>query len=132
MEENGLFRNGCQDVPLFVNQRRSKLTRGGVSYILSKYADKIAEENPNFPKGPTPHWLRHSKAMHMYQAGVSLIYIRDLFGHVDISVTDTYARADVEMKRKQLENVCPVLTPTNDELPDWSRDQNLLDYLNNF
>jgi site-specific recombinase XerD len=132
MEENGLLKNGSQDMPLFVNQRRSKLTRGGVSYILSKYADKVTDEHPNFPKRPTPHCLRHSKAMHMYQAGVSLIYIRDLLGHVDISVTDTYARADVEMKRKQLEDVCPILTPSNYELPDWSRDQNLLDYLNNF
>jgi len=132
MEENGLLKNGNQDTPLFVNQRRSKLTRGGISYILSKYANKVTEEHPNFPKKPTPHCLRHSKAMHMYQAGVSLIYIRDLLGHVDISVTDTYARADVEMKRKQLEDVCTDLTPSNNELPDWSRDQNLLDYLNNF
>jgi site-specific recombinase XerD len=133
MEENGLLKNESQDMPLFVNQRRSKLTRGGISYILSKYADKVADEHPSFPRRPTPHCLRHSKAMHMYQAGVSLIYIRDLLGHVDISVTDTYARADVEMKRKQLEDACPDLTPfNNDELPDWSRDQNLLEYLNNF
>jgi site-specific recombinase XerD len=131
MEENGMLKNGNQDMPLFVNQRRSKLTRGGISHILRKYADKVAGDQPNFLKNPTPHCLRHSKAMHMYQAGVSLIYIRDLLGHVDISVTDTYARADVEMKRKQLEDVCPDLTPS-DDLHDWSRDQNLLDYLDNF
>jgi len=130
MEENGLLRNGSQDMPLFVNQRRSKLSRGGVSHILRKYVDLVSESDTSFPKKLTPHCLRHSKAMHMYQAGVSLIYIRDILGHSDISSTDTYARADVEMKRKQLEDVCPDLTPS-DSLPDWSRDQNLIDYLNN-
>jgi site-specific recombinase XerD len=130
MDENGLLRNGSQDMPLFVNQRHTKLTRGGVSHILSKYADKISEKQSDFPKNPTPHCLRHSKAMHMYQAGVDLISIRDILGHVDISTTDLYARADVEAKRKLLEAVCPDLTPSND-LPDWSRDQNLLEYLNN-
>jgi site-specific recombinase XerD len=130
MEENGLRRNGSQDMPLFVNQRHTKLSRGGVSHILQKYADKLSGDQPDFPSKPTPHCLRHSKAMHMYQAGVSLIYIRDFLGHVDISTTDGYARADVESKRKLLEDACPGLTPTG-ELYDWSRDQNLLDYLNN-
>jgi len=130
MEEHNLLKNGCQDLPLFINQRREKLTRGGVSHILSKYAAFVAAEQSDFPLKPTPHCLRHSKAMHMYQAGVNLIYIRDFLGHVDISTTDLYARVDVESKRKLLENVCPDLAPS-DELYDWSRDQNLLDYLNN-
>ena len=129
MDENGLLKNGNQDMPLFVNQRRAKLTRGGVSYILQKYATKVREDQTDFPEKVTPHCLRHSKAMHMYQAGVSLIYIRDLLGHVDISTTDGYARADVESKRKLLEDVCPDLVPSDEQF-DWSRDQNLLDYLN--
>jgi len=129
MEENGLLRNGNQDHPLFTNQRRSKLTRGGVSHILRKYADCLSEKHSDVPKKLTPHVLRHSKAMTMYQAGVSLVYIRDILGHVDIATTDTYARADTESKRKALENVYPDITP-GDSLPDWNRDASLLDYLN--
>jgi site-specific recombinase XerD len=129
MEENKLFQNGNQDMPLFFNQRRSKLTRGGVSYILRKYADSISVKYPDIPEKLTPHVLRHSKAMHMYQSGVNLVYIRDILGHVDIATTDTYARADTESKRKVLEEVYPDITPS-DELPDWGRDLNLLDYLN--
>ena len=30
--------------------------------------------------------------MHMVQAGVNLIYIRDLLGHADVSTTEIYAR----------------------------------------
>ncbi|MGH3266263.1 MAG: tyrosine-type recombinase/integrase, partial [Trebonia sp.] len=36
---------------------------------------------------------RHSRAMHLYDAGVPLPYIRDILGHVDLSTTDIYARA---------------------------------------
>jgi len=128
MEENALFQNGQQDAPLFFNQRRSKLTRGGVSYILHKYAEQLSEKHPNIPKKLTPHVLRHSKSMHMYQAGVSLVYIRDILGHEEISTTDQYARADIEMKRKALEDICPDLTP-DDTLPEWNQDQSLLDFL---
>jgi site-specific recombinase XerD len=129
MEENALFHNGSQDIPLFFNQRRSKLTRGGVSHILHKYANTLSEQYQNVPSKLTPHVLRHSKAMHMYQSGVSLVYIRDILGHVDLATTDTYARADTESKRKALEDVYPDITPNADVLPDWNLDLNLIDYL---
>jgi site-specific recombinase XerD len=45
--------------------------------------------NVDFPV--TPHVLRHSKAMHLLQSGVNLIYIRDFLGHVDYSTTEVYA-----------------------------------------
>ena len=66
--------------------------------------------------------------MHLYQAGVNLIYIRDILGHADLAATDIYARADTESKRRELERVYPNITPG--EFPDWNRDKNLLDFLN--
>ena len=39
----------------------------------------------------------------MLQAGVALIHIRDILGHVDIRTTEVYARSDLEMKRKALQ-----------------------------
>jgi len=125
LRENALLQNGKQDAPVFFNQRHVPLTRGGVSHILQKYADQAC---PELQKALTPHVLRHSKAMHLYQAGVNLVYIRDILGHVDIATTDIYARADTESKRKALESAFPDITP--DVLPDWNRDQNLLDFLN--
>ena len=35
--------------------------------------------------------LRHSKAMHLCEAGIPLPYIRDILGHVDLSTTEIYA-----------------------------------------
>ncbi|MCP3888197.1 MAG: tyrosine-type recombinase/integrase, partial [Desulfobulbaceae bacterium] len=114
---------------LFVNQRKQQLSRWGVSYILNKYV-KIAKDgvgfNVDFPV--TPHVLRHSKAMHLLQSGVNLIYIRDFLGHVDCSTTEVYARADSEMKRKAIEKAYVNLVP--ETVPKWEEDGNLMKWLN--
>jgi len=118
------------ELPLFYNQHHKTLSRWGVSYIINKYVD-IAKLDPHFTIGfpVTPHVFRHSKAMHLLQANVNLIYIRDFLGHVDVATTEVYARADSEMKRKALENAYLDLIP--DELPKWEKDGVLLSWLNN-
>jgi site-specific recombinase XerD len=65
--------------------------------------------------------------MHLLQAGVNLIYIRDLLGHADVSTTEIYARANAEAKRKAIESAYQSLTP--EPLPDWTADQDLLEWL---
>lgn len=115
---------------LFVNQKRQQLTRWGVSYIINKYVDLASRQegfNVRFPV--TPHVFRHSKSVHLLQSGVNLIYIRDLLGHSDCSTTQIYAKADTETRRKVLEAAYADILPTI-ELPDWSDDRNLMDYLN--
>ena len=108
--------------PVFFNRQYKKLTRAGVSYILSKYADRATTSLKI-----TPHVLRHTKAMHLLQANVNLIYIRDLLGHAHINTTEIYARADTEMKRNALEkaNSNAILT----DLPPWQNDKDLISWL---
>ena len=75
-----------------------------IAYILSKYVEMAKRNCPNlFPKRVTPHLLRHSKAMHLLQANVNLIYIRDFLGHTSVTTTERYAKADSEIKRKAIE-----------------------------
>ena len=81
------------------------------------------------PKGVTPHMFRHSKAMHLLQAGVNLIYIRDFLGHQDIRTTEIYAKCDCELKRQAIANAYPNIVDSN--LPDWNEDAALLDWLSN-
>ena len=38
--------------------------------------------------------------MHLLQAGVNLVYIRDILGHVSIQTTEIYARADSKQKKR--------------------------------
>ena len=79
------------------------------------------------PDGLTPHTLRHTKAMHLLQAGVPLVIIRDFLGHADIKTTQVYARADLQMKREALEELAPTVTPHG--LPSWQTDAELLSWL---
>jgi len=114
---------------LFTNQKKQQLSRWGISYILKKYVE-MAKNNPlftvDFPV--TPHVLRHSKAMHLLQSGINIIYIRDFLGHVDCSTTEVYVRADSEMKRKAIENAYIDLIP--DIVPKWEEDGDLMNWLN--
>ena len=119
---------GMQGVPLFYNRNGDKLTRAGISYILSKYVNLAKQKQPSLiPKNVSPHGLRHSKSMHMLQAGVPLIYIRDFLGHSEISTTEIYARCDSEQKRKAIEAVCPEITKA--DVPLWHSDSTLLEWL---
>ena len=117
--------------PLFTNQRHEKLTRAGIAYILRKYAIQAKEKSDSFPdpKTITPHVLRHSKAMHLLEAGVNIVYIRDILGHVDVSTTEVYARANMAMKQAALEKVSHI---SAGEIPSWARDSALLEWLDSF
>jgi site-specific recombinase XerD len=125
--ENDLNKQWKNQYPLFKNNQHNKLTKEGIAYILDKYAKLASAKSQIVPKRLSPHVLRHSKAMHLLQAGVNLIYIRDFLGHVDIKTTEIYARTDTETKRKAIENAYPEII--TDQLPDWSRDEGLLTWL---
>jgi site-specific recombinase XerD len=126
LTEHSLNRPGHDNHPLFVNQHGGKLSRGGIAWIISKYQAKTADPTLTLAD-ITPHTLRHSKAMHLYEAGIPLPYIRDILGHVDLSTTEIYARASTEAKRRALEAAYTDIV-TND-LPEWNQDSGLLSWL---
>src|SRR5690625_1820329 len=107
MKVNKLLENDNLDHLLFYNSKRHPFTRPGTTYILEKYLKRAKETNAGiiFPDKIHPHMVRHTKAMHLLEAGVNLIYIRDLLGHVNVTTTDVYLRANSEIKRKALEEV---------------------------
>jgi len=114
-----------KDDVLFVNHSGQGMTRAGISYILRKNADAARLLHPELiPEKLTPHCLRHSKAMHLLQAGVNLIYIRDFLGHSDVKTTQIYARADVTLKRQAIEaaNVVEI----HSDLRSWTEDADLI------
>lgn len=117
LTEHKLDRVECLDNLVFTNKQHKQLTSAGVTYILQKYTDR---------KDITPHVIRHTKAMHLLQAGVNIIYIRDILGHSSIETTNVYARADTEMKRKALEKISTNIIPN---VPDWRSDNALMEWL---
>jgi site-specific recombinase XerD len=130
MEEYHLDESGKGASPLFFNNRHEKLTREGISYILATYANLARKVSPDLiPERISCHSLRHSRAMHLLQAGVNLIYIRDLLGHVSIQTTDIYARADSKAKREALEKAYADLLPNRDSDREWEKSKDLRDWL---
>lgn len=130
LEENNLTKPCTFDYPLFCNRSKNKLTRAGIAYTVQKYAGEAIKEAPELlPDKLSPHCFRHSKAIHLLQSGINLIYIRDFLGHVDVHTTEIYARIDGEMKRKALEKSSNNIV--SDKTPEWQSNKGLMNWLKN-
>ena len=118
---------------LFKSRSGRQLTRGAVWDLIKKYVTKLEEENPGIVKGSiSPHVLRHTKAMHLLEAGIELIYIRDFLGHDSIQTTKIYARTDSKRRREALEkSYVPNLLPEPDQFTNksWNEDEKLMRFL---
>lgn len=122
------------DAFVFFGKGGDRLSRSTVNHMIDKYAKISREKSPLIPEKVTPHTFqvtphtfRHTKAMHLCQAGVDMIYIRDILGHVSLETTNIYAKINIEQMRDALENTYPELSGT--DLPDWSEDNSLMDFL---
>lgn len=131
LKENRLNEPFANMYPLFFNSRKEKLTRSGINYIVKKYAEKAMKiDELLIPDDISCHSLRHSKAMHLLQAGVNLVYIRDILGHVSVQTTEIYARADSKQKREALEKAYVDVSPEAE--PIWLKNANLITWLKSF
>ncbi len=131
IKEHHLDKPSANRYPLFFNSRKEKLTRAGINYIIGKYFQLAKQENQAIlPDRITCHSLRHSKAMHLLQAGVNLVYIRDILGHVSVKTTEIYAKADSKHKREALEKAYVDVSPK--EKPLWDNNENLITWLKRF
>lgn len=125
-KENNLINK--YDSYIFVNKYNNPLTKAGIKYIIEKYRALAEKESPLVPKNIFPHMFRHSKAMHLLEAGVNYIYIRDFLGYSNIKTTEIYARISIEQKKKALSQVYNKNIPSI-EKNSWHKDDNLLEYL---
>ncbi len=130
----------AQEHYVFTNRAGGRLSRSGVKYILDKYVDAGRRNNPTlYPDKISPHTLRHTKAMHMLQAGNNIVYIRDVLGHSDLNTTERYARADTAMKREALakaeipmsEPLSPLINSPSDSVGN-SIEDDMANWLKNF
>lgn len=121
--------NAIGTQPLITNRYHQKIDRDGVAYIVNKYVSLVRKEDYTFPDKIHCHNFRHSKAMHMLEAGINIIYIRDFLGHEDISTTMIYVRADNRLKNEAINKLAPkVIYDT--KMPDWNKGKDLLNFLN--
>jgi len=130
MKDVNIELNNISKQPLFVNVHGRKLTSAGLTHIIMMYADKVRENFPALmPERLSPHSFRHSKATHLLQAGMNIIYVRDFLGHSSVKTTETYVRMDSEQKRKALEAAAADIVPQSQTIEVWNDDEKLLNWL---
>ena len=78
-------------------------------------------------KNVTPHSFRHATAVHLVAAGVDITVIRSWLGHVSLDTTNHYAQANLETKRKALEQMENTSSPSKP--PSWKHDKSVLAWL---
>jgi integrase/recombinase XerD len=84
------------------------MTRVGFTQLLRKHAQRAAQECPSLRgKHISPHVLRHTCAMMIYQATGDLRKVSLWLGHADMQATEVYVRADPTEKLDALEAIIP-------------------------
>ncbi len=128
MQEHQLFEPYANVYPLFSNPHNGKLSRAAILGIVKKYTEMVRVVNPAaIPEGIGCHSFRHSKAMHMLEADINLVYIRDFLGHSSTTTTEIYARASTQKKLEALKKINPSIV-TNRKT-SWQKDGELLGWL---
>jgi len=112
-----VFHNGTplsSDTPLFNSVTRGNvhpLTDRRIRYLLKEYSDKARTFCSEVPENVHPHLFRHSRAMHLYQAGMDLTFVSQWLGHAHLETTLMYAHADTEHKRLAIAAATPPDNP---------------------
>ncbi|MDO8585631.1 MAG: tyrosine-type recombinase/integrase [Armatimonadota bacterium] len=100
------------DQLLFANHRGAPLTRQGAAFRLAFAVRKAALNCPSLKDRKIgPHSIRHSTAMALLQAGVSLEVIALYLGHEQPSTTHGYIEADLKMKADCLRRLVETSAP---------------------
>lgn len=119
---------------LFINQRRSAMTRSGLYSLCKRYLDEARAKTPTLAhKRLHPvHVWRYTTASHLLLAGVDLTVIQEWLGHVSINTTCRYKGISIATKREALRKFYLFEKSWQDMKPegiDWSLHPDLLSFL---
>lgn len=72
--------------------------------FIEKYGVKAQKVMPSIPH-LYPHLFRHTRAMHLYMAGMPLEMVAQWLGHSQMETSLIYANATTEMKRAAVKKI---------------------------
>ena len=101
-------------VPLFytiIRGNMQPISDRRFRYLIKEYGEKARAICSEVPENVHPHLFRHSRAMHLYQAGMDLTFVSQWLGHAHLETTRVYAHADTEHKRKAIAAATPSDSP---------------------
>ena len=114
---------------LFTNNKNEKLCSNTVRKILNKYCDKARKMDPTFLEHIYPHLLRHSKATHLINRGVSVLEVKEFLGHASLESTQIYITTDIIKKRDALKTIENQIV--EDNITINCTDEEIYNWLNN-
>ena len=105
--------------PVFESNRRDRFSRDGIERIVRKHARTAAQACPSLDeKRVSPHTLRHTAAMELLRDGVSCTVIALWLGHESAETTQVYLHADMEIKKRAMDQTRPTDVPEGVYSPD--------------
>ncbi len=88
---------------LFYSNYKKMYERTSINKMINNLTLKLKSIFPNYFKGNYhPHSFRHSKATHLYNNGIPLLYVKEFLGHSTISSTEIYATPDSKKQREEI------------------------------
>jgi integrase/recombinase XerD len=118
-----------KDQYLFYTRIKGQSTRmsaDNVSCFLKRYAASAQQVCPEVPLRMHAHLFRHTRAMHLYQAGIPFSYIKDFLGHVSVNTTDIYASTDTSMMRAAFEKIAKQEGKQSSAVPVWQDNEEMI------
>jgi site-specific recombinase XerD len=81
------------DRHIFSSQTHEHMTTSCVAEIFKKYISIVKKKHPLLfrESSYSPHSMRHTTAVHMLEAGIPLMAIKNFLGHSSIHSTERYA-----------------------------------------
>ena len=94
---------------VFSTQRNEKMSTSALEELFSKYVKRAKERYSGLflEDTYTPHSMRHTTAVHMVEAGIPLLVIKQFLGHNNLATTEIYAKLSQ--------------STVNEKLRDWDQ-----------
>lgn len=96
----------CQDDPLFYIRRKGEkcfMSPDCPEAFLKRYGEMAREQCPSVPARVHPHLIRHTRAMHLKESGMSDEELAAFLRHSGLGTVKVYAQASAQSKRKAIE-----------------------------
>ena len=88
---------------LLPNRDGQAMTRNNVAQRVDLAVKAASRSHPSLSgRSISPHWIRHTTAMHLLQSGVDISVIALWLGHESPKTTYMYVEADLAMKERAL------------------------------
>ena len=101
-----------ENIPLLlpIGGRRQPLTRSALHVIIKtvfvKTAERLRTTHParaHLLERASAHWLRHTAGSRMADSQLDPRFVRDNFGHANLSTTNTYLHSDDDARHQETE-----------------------------